>query len=555
MQKNWDTENYRIYGVSLNGYDCDDITCDVLSNVRGRFFLTGCSQKDRLVKNGDTESVKYIYSLEKNRPLFWRVYIDSKLRETSHKNGDGSYYVETANEKGTPERKIFFSADHQWIRAEYYNSNGFNGGQILLSSGFKDGSRVFIKKSSSQSQPVTLYKCNYGDDPEILERAFMRNVSVDVSVFSSDGLEYYADHQGVKRFETIVEDIKKEIAAEKSEEYDITQGQAAEGFNFKPEYFQNSRGTMDIRNARIYGETAAPDTAAEDDMYENGEEYNVLPIGFENTPMQGTAAETCRIPVGNTAFSDENSVDYNEPEDMDFGDEDVIDLSAPASRPRKKQRPKEPLNARRREKHCGSDVYDSYDSRRVENSAFNKKTVYSEEADLKDSCGEKAVSVNPWKDKCDMTLNLSNEIYRYYGETNSRNERNGYGRTEQPNGRTAYEGEYFKDHRDGFGVHYYKDDGISYAGSWKNNRREGMGVGFKPEDGSVLAGKWHENKPQGMCVKFDKEGNVTYYGKYADGRREGFSVVFREDGVLEIVKWKNDEKSPLVREIDLNELV
>lgn len=188
---------------------------------------------------------------------------------------------------------------------------------------------------------------------------------------------------------------------------------------------------------------------------------------------------------------------------------------------------------------------------------MNNKMVYSEEADVpvESGCEDKNVTVNPWKDKCDMTLNLNNEIYRYYGETNSRNERNGYGRTEQPNGRTAYEGEYFKDHREGFGVHYYKDDGVSYAGTWKNNKREGMGVGFKPDDGSVLAGKWSDNKPQGVCVKFDKEGNVTYYGKYVDGKREGFSVVFREDGVLEVVKWKNDEKSPLVREIDLSELI
>ena len=554
MLKNWDKENYRIYGVSLNGYDCDDITCDVLSNVRGRFFLTGCSQKDRLVKNGEIESVKYIYSLEKDRPLFWRVYKNSKLSETSHKNGDGSYYVETTNDKGTAERKIFFSSDHQWIRAEYYNSNGFNGGQILVSSGFKDGKRVFIKKSSSQPQPVTLYKCNYEDDPEILERAFMRNVSVDVSVFSSEGLEYYADAEGVKRFETIVEDIKKEIAEEKKEEFDVTARQVESGFNFKPEYFKNNSGKIDIRNARNYGEAPAFEQKNMEDMYEDGEEFNAPPKGFENIPMNGVAMETSRTVVSGNDFVFDNV--ESESENPDYSGEDVIDLSAPVKETKKKHKTKESLKAHRKEKQYG-DMNESFNSKERMKDTMNNKMVYSEEADVpvESGCEDKNVTVNPWKDKCDMTLNLNNEIYRYYGETNSRNERNGYGRTEQPNGRTAYEGEYFKDHREGFGVHYYKDDGVYYAGTWKNNKREGMGVGFKPDDGSVLAGKWSDNKPQGVCVKFDKEGNVTYYGKYVDGKREGFSVVFREDGVLEVVKWKNDEKSPLVREIDLSELI
>lgn len=551
MLKNWDKENYRIYGVSLNGYDCEDITCDVLSNVRGRFFLTGCTQKDRLVKNSDAENIKYIYSLEKDRPLFWRVYKNSKLSETSHKNGDGSYYVETAKENGAVEKKLFFSPDHQWIRAEYYNISGFNGGQILLSYGIKDGNRVFIKKDSSQSQPVTLYKCNYEDDPEILERAFMRNVSVDVSVFSSEGLEYYADQQGVKRFETIVEDIKKEIAAEKNEEYDATPQQVQSGFNFKPEYFQNNSGSFDIRNARNYGEMTAPQINTDED-------FDTMPKGFENMPLQSVPMETSRVPVSQTIFDFEEPPYNVDIEKAQFDDDDVIDLSAPKKAQRKKQKPKEPLKAHRKEMPFGDSVsYDSFNYGERKKIPMNNKTVYSEEADVpsQSCCEDSTVAVNPWKDKCDMTLNLNNEIYRYYGETNSRNERNGYGRTEQPNGRTAYEGEYFKDHRDGFGVHYYKNDGVSYVGSWKNNKREGMGVGFKPDDGSALAGKWHENNPQGVCVKFDKEGNVTYYGKYVDGKREGFSVIFREDGVLEIVKWKNDEKSPLVREIDLSELI
>lgn len=558
MLKNWDEKNYRIYGVSLNGYDCDDITCDVLSNVRCKYFLTDCAQKDRLVKNGD-DNIKYIYSLEKNRPLFWRVYRNSFLRETSHKNGDGSYYIETATEKGAVEKKTWFSAAHQWLRAEYFDTKGFNGGEILLSSGCKDGEPVFIKKDTALSRTVTLYRCDYGNDPEILERALMRNVSADVSVFSSEGLEYYAEEDGVKRFADIIEDIKKEIAAERAEEFDTTPFEVASGFNFKPEYFKKGGGSLDIRNAKKYGEpegkdyslhygdNRAGDGAGYEDAYEERYEnpYAQSPAGFDNMSVKGISMETIRVPVNGISSEDDGGEDF-----------DVIDLSAP---PKKKPEPSEAKEGKgkksREPENFGGYPYGQFE-RNEKIPVKSKRFYYDEEAEPEDSfCEESNVAVNPWKSKCDMTLNLGSEVYRYYGETNSRNERNGYGRTEQPNGRTAYEGEYFKDHREGFGVHYYKEDGVSYAGSWKNNKREGMGVGFKSEDGSVLAGKWQNNKPSGVCVKFDRDGNVTYYGKYTDGKREGFSVVFREDGVLEIVKWKNDEKSPLVREIDLSDLI
>lgn len=563
MLKNWDDKNYRIYGVSLNGYDCSDITCDVLANVRGRYFYTGTAQKDRLVKNSDDYNIKYIYSLEKNRPLFWRVYKNSVLFETSHKNGDGSYYIETVTDKGTAAKRMWFSASHQWIRAEYFNTSGFNGGEILLSSGCKEGQPVFIKKDTALAKTITLYRCDYGDDPEILERAFMRNVSVDVSVFSSEGLEYYADEDGVKRFAAIIEDIKKEIEAERAEEFDTSPAQVASGFNFKPEHFREGGGTLDIRNAKRYGEeeqkvcdrrysSGYDSRGQEEPEYDGG--YSLPPRGFENV-TQSAPMETKRVPVTIDYGMDGVNHDYQE---------DVIDLSAPV-----KKKPESASKSRKKTSRAAEEnlPYENYPYAHNQTEREDRQgtrgvscdssySYYYEEADTADSYGgEGNIAMNPWKGKCDMTLNHGSRVYRYYGETNSRNERNGYGRTEQPNGRTAYEGEYFKDHRDGFGVHYYKNDGVSYAGTWKNNRREGMGVGFKPEDGSVLAGKWQDNKPSGVCVKFDREGNVSYYGKYVDGKREGFSVVFREDGVLEIVKWKNDEKSPLVREIDLSELV
>ena len=142
----------------------------------------------------------------------------------------------------------------------------------------------------------------------------------------------------------------------------------------------------------------------------------------------------------------------------------------------------------------------------------------------------------------DLIINSGNEKYCYYGDINDDCMRDGYGRTEMSNGKTAYEGNYKNNKRNGFGSFYYKNGGLCYTGEWKDNKRNGFGVGVRSSDGSFHAGTWSNNNPEGVGARFDKYGKLSYIANFKNGKESGLCVEYREDGGITIFKWVNDAK-------------
>ena len=133
-------------------------------------------------------------------------------------------------------------------------------------------------------------------------------------------------------------------------------------------------------------------------------------------------------------------------------------------------------------------------------------------------------------------------VYSYFGETDENGKRTGRGRTESPDGYTAYDGEYSNDKRDGFGVFYYKNGDINYVGEWSQNKRNGCGVGYRTSDGTMHIGKWAENKPEDIGARFDKAGNFIDVANYTDGVKHGKCISLDENGSFVISVWENGEK-------------
>lgn len=131
------------------------------------------------------------------------------------------------------------------------------------------------------------------------------------------------------------------------------------------------------------------------------------------------------------------------------------------------------------------------------------------------------------------------ERYRYFGEVLD-GLRHGRGRTEMPDGKTAYEGTYSRGRRDGLGAYYYKTGRLCYAGAWRNDRREGAGVGFRPDGGSLYAGTWRNDRPGGSGAVIGPDGSVCYAGAIENGRRHGVGASFHaKDGALLVARWQN----------------
>ncbi|WP_283608799.1 MORN repeat-containing protein [Faecalispora anaeroviscerum] len=131
------------------------------------------------------------------------------------------------------------------------------------------------------------------------------------------------------------------------------------------------------------------------------------------------------------------------------------------------------------------------------------------------------------------------ERYHYYGEVLD-DQRHGRGRTEMPDGKTAYEGTYSRGRRDGFGAYYYRTGRLCYAGTWKKDRREGVGVGFRPDASGLYAGTWKNDRPGGCGAVIGPDGSVCYAGALENGQRHGMGASFRtKDGTLLVARWKN----------------
>lgn len=120
----------------------------------------------------------------------------------------------------------------------------------------------------------------------------------------------------------------------------------------------------------------------------------------------------------------------------------------------------------------------------------------------------------------------------------------GRGRTQQPNGLTAYDGEFENGKRQGFGSYYYKDGNLCYAGFWKDDKRDGLGVSFRGEDHALHVAKWQEGKPDGMVSLFDSQGNLRYSGRMEDGMKQGVGITYdQESGRVFVGKWENGEST------------
>ena len=144
--------------------------------------------------------------------------------------------------------------------------------------------------------------------------------------------------------------------------------------------------------------------------------------------------------------------------------------------------------------------------------------------------------------KSDAVVSTSSGDYKYYGAVDENGLRTGRGRTESPNGITAYDGDYAQGKRDGFGVFYYKNGDINYVGEWKENMRSGAGVGYRTSDGTMHIGRWDSNSPTGYGARFDKNGSFIDVADYTNGVKNGKCISLDENGNFYISIWDNGKK-------------
>ena len=579
-------ENLIIYGMSFNSFIPYSVKDDILSKIRKNFFEHNKRQSDKIVQNFNDFTIKYTYNLEKNKPMKWVVQKNKKTIEESVIVSINSYEIRTYNDEGKQVSSIEFSNDHTIKTVTF----ALDDETVVVSCGTNDDEPVLYYRGQSLNADLHLLEIN--EDDEVLEILAERNPYITVTALTNRGVVYFGTDEEIRSVKREVERAKTIIADRNAPKVYNTPEDRETGFNFKDNDFnlkKNMNQTFDISKSEYFDFNEEDNPSVFDDV-EDSSSLDLENIALDNEDTVEVESISAKIDdaLENTVEPEETTTIEENIEDNIEINETVVDeekeeveTSENTDEPSNIEENSADANDEKTEDITGkTDVAEETENTAVEENQVEENSTKQQEIvednsidddtkvapnftneeilrevlnammnNSKENEPPKVVtSVNEtpqaerFDKNADLIINSGNEKYCYYGDINDDCMRDGYGRTEMSNGKTAYEGNYKNNKRNGFGSFYYKNGGLCYTGEWKDNKRNGFGVGVRSSDGSFHAGTWSNNKPEGVGARFDKYGKLSYIANFKNGKESGLCVEYREDGGITIFKWVNDAK-------------
>lgn len=579
-------ENLIIYGMSFNSFIPYSVKDDILSKIRKNFFEHNRRQSDKIVQNFNDFTIKYTYNLEKNKPMKWVVQKNKKTIEESVIVSINSYEIRTYNDEGKQVSSIEFSNDHTIKTVTF----ALDDETVVVSCGTNGDEPVLYYRGQSLNADLHLLEIN--EDDEVLEILAERNPYITVTALTNRGVVYFGTDEEIRSVKREVERAKTIIADRNAPKVYNTPEDRETGFNFKDNDFnlkKNMNQTFDISKSEYFDFNEEDNPSVFDDV-EDSSSLDLENIALDNEDTVEVESISAKIDdaLENTVEPEETTTIEENIEDNIEINETVVDeekeeveTSENTDEQSNIEEITDDTNDEKTEDITGeTDAAEETENTVVEENQVEENPTEQQEIvednsidddtkvapnftneeilrevlnammnNSKENEPPKVVtSVNEtpqaerFDKNADLIINSGNEKYCYYGDINDDCMRDGYGRTEMSNGKTAYEGNYKNNKRNGFGSFYYKNGGLCYTGEWKDNKRNGFGVGVRSSDGSFHAGTWSNNKPEGVGARFDKYGKLSYIANFKNGKESGLCVEYREDGGITIFKWVNDAK-------------
>lgn len=579
-------ENLIIYGMSFNSFIPYSVKDDILSKIRKNFFEHNKRQSDKIVQNFNDFTIKYTYNLEKNKPMKWVVQKNKKTIEESVIVSINSYEIRTYNDEGKQVCSIEFSNDHTIKTVTF----ALDDETVVVSCGTNGDEPVLYYRGQSLNSDLHLLEIN--EDDEVLEILAERNPYITVTALTNRGVVYFGTDEEIRSVRREVERAKTIIADRNAPKVYNTPEDRETGFNFKDNDFnlkKNMNQTFDISKSEYFDFNEEDNPSVFDDV-EDSSSLDLENIALDNedtvevesisTECDDTS-ENAVEPEETTTIQEniEGNIEINET--VVDEEKEEVETSENTDEPSNIEENSADTNDEKTEDITGeTDVAEETENTTVEENQVEENPTEQQETVEENSIDDDtkvapnftneeilrevlnammnnskeneppkvvtSVNETPQAERfdknADLIINSGNEKYCYYGDINDDCMRDGYGRTEMSNGKTAYEGNYKNNKRNGFGSFYYKNGGLCYTGEWKDNKRNGFGVGVRSSDGSFHAGTWSNNKPEGVGARFDKYGKLSYIANFKNGKESGLCVEYREDGGITIFKWVNDAK-------------
>lgn len=568
-------ENLIIYGMSFNSFIPYSVKDDILSKIRKNFFEHNKRQSDKIVQNFNDFTIKYTYNLEKNKPMKWVVQKNKKTIEESVIVSINSYEIRTYNDEGKQVSSIEFSNDHTIKTVTF----ALDDETVVVSCGTNGDEPVLYYRGQSLNSDLHLLEIN--EDDEVLEILAERNPYIMVTALTNRGVVYFGTDEEIRNVKREVERAKTIIADRNAPKVYNTPEDRETGFNFKDNDFnlkKNMNQTFDISKSEFFDFNEEDNPSVFDDVEDSSSlDLENIALDNEDTVEVESISTECDDISENTVEPEETTtIEENIEGNLEINEtvvdeeKEEVETSENTDELSNIEENSADANDEKTEDITGkTDVAEETENTTVEENQVEENSIdddtkvapnFTNEEILREVLNammnnskeneqpKVVTSVNEtpqaerFDKNADLIINSGNEKYCYYGDINDDCMRDGYGRTEMSNGKTAYEGNYKNNKRNGFGSFYYKNGGLCYTGEWKDNKRNGFGVGVRSSDGSFHAGTWSNNKPEGVGARFDKYGKLSYIANFKNGKESGLCVEYREDGGITIFKWVNDAK-------------
>lgn len=579
-------ENLIIYGMSFNSFIPYSVKDDILSKIRKNFFEHNKRQSDKIVQNFNDFTIKYTYNLEKNKPMKWVVQKNKKTIEESVIVSINSYEIRTYNDEGKQVCSIEFSNDHTIKTVTF----ALDDETVVVSCGTNGDEPVLYYRGQSLNSDLHLLEIN--EDDEVLEILAERNPYITVTALTNRGVVYFGTDEEIRNVKREVERAKTIIADRNAPKVYNTPEDRETGFNFKDNDFnlkKNMNQTFDISKSEYFDFNEEDNPSVFDDVEDSSSlDLENIALDNEDTVEVESISTECDDTSENAVEPEETTtIEENIEGNIEINEtvvdeeKEEVETSENTDEPSNIEENSADTNDEKTEDITGkTDVAEETENTAVEENQVEENPTEQQETVEENSIDDDtkvapnftneeilrevlnammnnskeneppkvvtSVNETPQAERfdknADLIINSGNEKYCYYGDINDDCMRDGYGRTEMSNGKTAYEGNYKNNKRNGFGSFYYKNGGLCYTGEWKDNKRNGFGVGVRSSDGSFHAGTWSNNKPEGVGARFDKYGKLSYIANFKNGKESGLCVEYREDGGITIFKWVNDAK-------------
>lgn len=496
--------NY-FYNIILKTDDCD-LYSDILTGIRKDYYLSHEKQKGKITQNSSSNTLFYEFSIEKDRPIRWRVSDEKCIISDSKILDGGTCCVNYYDDNGLY-KVITFSKFHTLLKVEYYNMAKSTSPYCTIEPR-KSGDKLCLLLTSgiASVQSSVLYCMPNIYDDYILDK--IQNEFTDYTAIAStnEGVVKFLSENQLEKFEDFVDRAAAIKLTENSPKSYIDEGDAVLAQKLNPKDFNVKRNLSEIIDI----------SQAKEFSYDNIEEELLTDMGLE-------------------LFEEETDLVDDEYNDCSSKGEHKTDVELT---------------------EISAENIEAENNMPVALKAENDKELLADshtEVEFNDLCEETEIDSHENFEEAfygapNKVIESSSAKYQYFGELDENNKRSGFGRTATESGRTAYEGEYLDNKRNGVGAYYYKDSQLCYYGEWKDNKREGFGVGVSSVDKSIHVGNFYNNKPTNEGVRINADGEIEFIKKVLSN---GIVVEFRFENDKIIVS-KFNEKGEQISENSSN---